>query len=75
MKILLVLLLIWCSFTILLGLDNVHLQEAAEDNLQRRAFIVYYHTFAGCLFGSTDWVANYPKCSEFAYEQKKAYLK
>jgi len=79
MKILFVLLLIWASFTIILGLDNLKLQQQAEDKIQHRAFIVYYNTFVGCLHGAVlttgEWQPSYMACFDYAYKAKKEYLK
>jgi hypothetical protein len=73
------LLLIWCAITVELGLQNLDFQDRSQMDLQHRAFIVYYHTFAGCLWGleiaGKKWFTEYDACRTLAFKEKEAYLK
>lgn len=79
MKTLFILLLIWLSFTIVLGFDNVRLQVAAENSKYRRALVIYHGFFAGCLYGTALFTGNlttkYIECRDFSLKQKERYLK
>lgn len=72
MKILLALLLIWCALTIQLGVDNKVLNEDADFQLQRRAYVVYTSTLRGCTEGGG---MTYEQCKDLAYNEKQSYLK
>lgn len=80
MKKLLALLLIWLGLTFKLGYDNLKLEEWKEDDLNRRAFLVYSRTLSGCMIGSEFTNANYNftrtygYCVFKAYEEKDRYL-
>jgi hypothetical protein len=75
------LLLIWLALTVKLSVNNVQLTQDEEDALQRRAFITYYNSVAGCLVGAyfATSIFNdpplYVKCVDYGYKQKFNYLK
>jgi len=79
MKKLLVLLLLWLGLTVQLGLANLKLEDRSQNDMQHRAFIAYYSTFAGCLEGSKfavgSWDGTYSECRELAFSTKEGYLK
>ena len=79
-KLLFGLTIIWLALTINLAVRNHLFQLDAEDQLQRRAFIVYSKTLTGCIIGSLNITPNYPFepmygfCRNLAFSEKAYYL-
>lgn len=66
--------------TFKLGYDNLKLEEWKEDDLNRRAFLVYNRTLVGCMAGAEftnmnyNFLKTYGYCMAKGYEEKDAYL-
>ena len=80
MKTLFIALLILVSLTIKLAYDKKQYTDYMEDDLQRRAFIVYSRTFQGCMVGAEfadmnyDFIRTYSYCRTLAFDEKDRYL-
>ncbi len=80
-KALLTLLIIRCALTVNLAIGNHMFLMDSEDQLQRRAFLVFSRTLSGCMMGAFyanekfSFTLTYEQCKDLAFREKAAYIK